>query len=96
LAALSNELSGGVASLTSAQLTTVLNYHVVSGNNLASDLSEGQILTTQATPQFVKVLLSTGPKLKDANNRNCSIIITDIQCTNGVIHVLSQALRPTL
>lgn len=96
LTALNNELPGGVAALTSAQLTKVLNYHVVSGNYLASNLSEGQILSTLETPQSVRVLLSTGPKLKDANNINCSIIITDIQCTNGVIHVLSQALRPTL
>lgn len=96
LTALNNELPGGVAALTSAQLTKVLNYHVVSGNYLASDLSEGQVLSTLETPQSIKVLLSTGPKLKDANNRNCSIVITDIQCTNGVIHVLSQALRPTL
>lgn len=96
LTALNNELLGGVAALSSAQLTKILNYHVVSGNYLASDLSEGQVLSTLETPQSIKVLLSTGPKLKDANNRNCSIIITDIQCTNGVIHVLSQALRPTL
>lgn len=96
LEALDNELPGGVAALTSAQLTKVLNYHVANGNNLASGLSEGQILPTLETPQTVKVLLSTGPKLKDSNNRNCSIVITDIQCTNGVIHVLSQALKPTL
>ncbi|GAA4052434.1 fasciclin domain-containing protein [Flavobacterium chungnamense] len=96
LTALNNELPGGVAALSSAQLTKILNYHVVSGNYLASDLSEGQVLSTLETPQSIKVLLSTGPKLKDANNRNCSIIITDIQCTNGVIHVLSQALRPNL
>lgn len=96
ITSLNNELPGGFAALTSAKLTKVLNYHVVSGNNLAANLSEGQILTTLETPQTVQVLLSGGPKLKDANNRNCNIIVTDIQCTNGVIHALSQALRPTL
>ncbi len=96
ITALNNEVPGGVATLTSAQLTKVLNYHVVSGNNLAANLSEGQILTTLEAPQTVQVLLSGGPKLKDANNRNCNIIVTDIQCSNGVIHALSQALRPTL
>jgi uncharacterized surface protein with fasciclin (FAS1) repeats len=51
--ALNTELApGGIASVSAANLTKVLQYHVVSGNILAATLTEGQIVTTLNTQTF--------------------------------------------
>jgi len=85
---------GGIASVSASNLTKVLQYHVVSGNILAGDLTDGQIVNTLQTPQTFTVNLTDGAKIKDVNNRTSNIIATDVQCSNGVIHVLDKVLLP--
>lgn len=87
---------GGIAGVSSADLTKVLQYHVVNGNILAASLTEGQIVSTRQTPQTFTIQLTGGAKIKDVNNRISTIVATDVQCSNGVIHVLNQVLLPTL
>ncbi len=97
--ALDAELApGGIASVSADDITKVLQYHVVSGANvLSSTLTEGQVVTPILTPaQIFTVLLSGGPKLRDASTRNSNIILTDVQCSNGVVHALGGVLLPTL
>ncbi|WP_339921594.1 fasciclin domain-containing protein [uncultured Flavobacterium sp.] len=95
--ALNTELApGGIASVSAANLTKVLQYHVVSGNILAASLTEGQIVPTSQTPQTFTVQLTGGAKIKDSNNRISTVVATDVQCSNGVIHVLNKVLLPTL
>ncbi|NDP28384.1 MAG: fasciclin domain-containing protein [Flavobacterium sp.] len=94
--ALNTELApGGIAGVSSANLTKVLKYHVANGNVLAASLTEGQIVSTLQTPQTFTVQLTGGAKIKDASNRISTIIATDVQCSNGVIHVLNKVLLPT-
>jgi uncharacterized surface protein with fasciclin (FAS1) repeats len=80
-------------SVSAANLTKVLQYHVVSGNILAATLTEGQIVTTLNTQTFT-VQLAGGAKIKDARNRIATIFATDVQCSNGVIHVLNDKVLP--
>lgn len=87
---------GGIAGVSSANLTKVLQYHVVSGNILAASLTEGQMVSTLQTPQKFTIQLAGGAKIKDVNNRISTIVATDVQCSNGVIHVLNKVLLPTL
>lgn len=97
--ALDAELApGGIASVSDDNITKILQYHVVSGANvLSSTLTEGQVVTPILTPaQTFTVLLSGGPKIKDAANRNSNIVLTDVQCSNGVVHALGGVLLPTL
>lgn len=94
--ALDTELApGGIASVSTANLTKVLQYHVTNGNILAANLTEGQIVSTLLTPQTFTIELMGGAKIMDANNRLSNIIATDVQCANGVIHVLDKVLLPT-
>ncbi len=69
-------------------LTSVLTYHVVSGKVKAADLTSGQ---TTATVQGENVTfdLSSGAKVNDAN-----ITTTDIEVTNGVIHLIDKVILP--
>jgi uncharacterized surface protein with fasciclin (FAS1) repeats len=69
---------------------------VVNGGILASSLTDGQIVSTLQTPQTFTIQLASGAKIKDANNRIATIIATDVQCANGVIHVLDKVLLPIL
>ena len=100
--ALDTELaaSGGIANVSADNVTKVLQYHVVSpGNILSSTLMNNQVVETLLVPQTFTVQLTVNPasaKIKDASNRICDLILTDVQCENGVIHVLSKVLLPTL
>jgi uncharacterized surface protein with fasciclin (FAS1) repeats len=92
---LNTELApGGIAGVSSSNLTKVLQYHVVSGNVLASTLKNDQVVTTLLTQNFTIKLPPAS--IKDANNRISKIVATDVQCINGVIHVLDKVLLPTL
>ena len=96
-AAFNTELApGGIAGVSDTNLTKVLQYHVINGNVLANSLTEGQIVNTLQTPQFFTVQLTGGAKIKDSNNRISTIVATDVQCSNGVIHVINKVLLPTL
>lgn len=94
--ALNTELApGGIAGVSTANLTKVLTYHLANGNVLAASLTEGQLVSTLQTPQKFTIQLTGGAKIKDVNNRISTIVATDVQCSNGVIHVLNKVLLPT-
>lgn len=96
--ALNAELApGGIASVSPSNITSILQYHVVAGANvLASSLTNNQVISTLLAPQTFEILIQGGGvRIKDSNNRLSSIIATDIQCSNGVIHALDRVLLPT-
>jgi uncharacterized surface protein with fasciclin (FAS1) repeats len=94
--ALNTELTpGGIASVSTANMTRVLQYHVANGNVLAASLREGQKIATLQLPQEYTIELTGGAKIRDVRNRVSNIVATDVQCANGVIHVLDRVLLPT-
>lgn len=94
--ALNTELApGGIASVSAANMTRVLQYHITNGNILAGSLMEGQIVSTLQIPQTFTVLLNPTARIRDVRNRISNIVATNVQCSNGVIHVLDRVLLPT-
>lgn len=87
-------ISDVVATLDADQLSSVLTYHVVGSANVRStDLSENmEVMTVNGTPFTVS--LSDGAKITDANGNVADIVLTDVQATNGVIHVLNKVILP--
>ena len=83
---------GVLASLTSAQVTSVLTYHVVAGANV---LSTG-IPTTPITTLETGTFTIAGTVITDEANRQTNIVAVDVQASNGVIHVIDNVLLPTL
>jgi transforming growth factor-beta-induced protein len=71
------------------KLTQVLTYHVVSGNLLAADLAK---LTTAKTLNGKEVTIKVDGDKVFIND--AQVIIADILCTNGVIHVIDTVLIP--
>ncbi len=77
----------GVNDLTAAQLIPILKYHVVSGNVRSSSLSAGNVATLNGS---ITISLSPSPAI----NTTSKIVATDVQASNGVIHVIDKVLLP--
>ncbi|WP_337964876.1 fasciclin domain-containing protein [uncultured Flavobacterium sp.] len=84
----------GLAAIPANVLETTLKYHVVAGANvLSTSLTNGQVVSTFAGQNFT-IGLTGGAKITDTNGRVSTIIATDVQCSNGVIHVIDKVLLP--
>ncbi len=84
----------GLSAIPADKLEKTLKYHVVTGANvLSTQLTDNQVVPT-FSGQSVTVKF-TPTRLLDVSGRNCNIIATDVQCSNGVIHVLDKVLLPT-
>lgn len=88
-------IAGTVAGLSTAQLSKVLTYHVVGGNVLSTDLTDNMVVNTVNTPTTFTVNLGSTVTITDGNGGVSNVIFTDVQGTNGVIHVLGSVLIPT-
>jgi uncharacterized surface protein with fasciclin (FAS1) repeats len=70
-------------------LSNILLYHVVEGKVMASDVVElNQALTLQG--QYVDIQVADGNVMID----NAQVILTDIETSNGVIHVIDAVILP--
>jgi len=84
-------LPAGVLDLLLADktaLTRVLLYHVVAGEAMAADLSDGDTLTT-LEGGTLDVSIDGDVMINDAK-----VIIPDVDADNGVIHVIDKVLIP--
>lgn len=77
-------------------LAAALSYHVVTGANVRSeDITNGLEVTTFEGGTFV-INTTGGVTITDENNRVSNVVATDVQATNGVIHVIDTVLFPNL
>lgn len=77
-------------------LKTILTYHVVPGKVMASDVAQmngKKVKTVQGGELTVRV---DGSKvmLTDATGKSVNVTATDVQASNGVIHVIDGVLMP--
>ncbi|MBW4359979.1 fasciclin domain-containing protein [Flavobacterium taihuense] len=84
----------GLAAIPANVLEKTLKYHVVAGANVpSSQLTNDQVVTTYSGQDITVKFTPT--RLLDVSGRNCNIIAVDVQCSNGIIHVLDKVLLPT-
>jgi uncharacterized surface protein with fasciclin (FAS1) repeats len=77
-----------------ATLTKILTYHVVPGKLAASDLTEGKKLKT-AEGEELTVKLNNGKVwIIDAKGGQSMVTISNVNQSNGVIHVVDTVLMP--
>lgn len=69
-------------------LTTVLTYHVVPGKYLAADLEPGDYETAAGIPLTITRQGDT------VFVNGVEVVLTDVEATNGVIHVVGEVLLP--
>jgi uncharacterized surface protein with fasciclin (FAS1) repeats len=88
--------------LTTGQLTTVLTYHVLSGQVLSTGIPFGSPVATLATTNLAGgtvapqtfTINSTPLSITDKSATAASILATDVRASNGVIHVIGKVLIP--
>jgi uncharacterized surface protein with fasciclin (FAS1) repeats len=72
-----------------ADLTAILTYHVVAGNVMSGDLSDGQMVTTLNGKQL-KVTIKDGNVMIGG----ATVVAADLAGSNGVVHVIDKVLLP--
>jgi len=77
-----------------ALLTAVLTYHVVDGEVAAADIPLGQPITPLQGGYFKIDSTTAGLQITDGRNRTSQITATDIEASNGIIHVVNNVLLP--
>jgi len=71
------------------ELAEILTYHVVPGELTAAELSNGQMLETiQGDSLEVKI------KGEEVTVNGATVVIPDVEASNGVIHVIDEVLTP--
>jgi uncharacterized surface protein with fasciclin (FAS1) repeats len=68
-------------------LVKILTYHVVSGAVMAADVAAGEVPTVEG--QNITVTTDNGVQVNGA-----TVIATDIEASNGVIHVIDAVILP--
>jgi uncharacterized surface protein with fasciclin (FAS1) repeats len=72
------------------KLAAILTYHVVAGRVMAADVVNLTSATT-VNGQDVKIMVHDGSVMIDG----ATVIATDIEATNGVIHVIDSVILPS-
>ena len=73
------------------QLTSILTYHVAEGTAMSGDLSDGQLITTVNGADVTISIDTTGTVMV---NGVATVVIADVEASNGVIHVIDAVLTP--
>jgi uncharacterized surface protein with fasciclin (FAS1) repeats len=76
-------------------LVSVLTYHVVVGTAaFSADLSDGQNITT-FQGEDVSINIKDGTvHIDDATDENATVVLADVEASNGVVHVIDKVLLP--
>ena len=77
-----------------ATLTKILTYHVVPGKLAASDLKDGMKLKTAEGEQLTVKLDGSKVWIIDAKGGQSMVTISNVNQSNGVIHVVDTVLMP--
>jgi transforming growth factor-beta-induced protein len=76
-------------------LTQVLTYHVLPGRAFANDVSKGLVAASVLGQPVKFASANGGVAITDARGRTAKVVATDVQATNGVIHVIDRVILPT-
>ena len=75
------------------QLTAILTYHVVPAEVMAADVEAGEVPTVNSAP-FTVALDGQAVEITDGQGNQANVTETDIDASNGVVHVIDSVLLP--
>jgi uncharacterized surface protein with fasciclin (FAS1) repeats len=70
-----------------AVLTSILTYHVVSGKVMSTDVMAGDVPTVEGST--ITLGTTDGVQVNDS-----TVLIADVEASNGVIHAIDKVLVP--
>lgn len=71
------------------QLVQILTYHVVAGEVMSTDLSDGMMAETVEGSQ-ITISIADGA----VSINNASVVAADVDASNGVVHVIDSVIMP--
>ena len=74
-------------------LTAILTYHVVPGTVMAADVAPGEVTTVNGAA-FTISMEDDKVYITDGQGNRAQVTQTDIEASNGVIHVIDAVLLP--
>ncbi len=77
-----------------SDLDGVLGYHVLIGQVLSSDLTDGQEVSAVTGEKFTVNLGGAKPTLTDVAGNTITIVETDIRLLNGTVHLIDTVMMP--
>jgi transforming growth factor-beta-induced protein len=84
----------GLGEIPADLLSSILSYHVVTGANVRSgELTDEMVVETLETGSFT-INIGENVTITDENGRTATIVATDVQANNGVIHAIDTVLLP--
>jgi uncharacterized surface protein with fasciclin (FAS1) repeats len=75
------------------ELASILTYHVVPGEVKSADVTSGEAATANGEPFTISVDEGT-VTITDGAGNEATVTATDIEASNGVIHVIDSVLLP--
>ena len=82
--------------ISANELLALLGYHLIAGKNIRSaDFIHGLVITTIETGMLT-INTTGGISLLDENGRISNVIATNVQATNGVVHLINRVLLPEM
>ncbi|SHK96768.1 fasciclin domain-containing protein [Hymenobacter psychrotolerans] len=90
------DVPADIRKLPQATVTAVLLNHVVPGSQFTSELPENARVTTAGGGQLMLGAFTEGTlTVKGTGNASAAgMVIPDVQCTNGIVHVIDRVLLP--
>ncbi|UOB17982.1 fasciclin domain-containing protein [Abyssalbus ytuae] len=85
-----------LAAVPDATLEAILAYHIIASSNMQSgDLTDGATAATLSSDQTLEIdLEGSVAQIVDASPFTTTIVESDIQAENGVIHVIDKVIIP--
>lgn len=77
------------------QLKSILTYHVVAGQVMASDIKDGQVITTVQGGTLTVKISDGKVQLIDAKGNAVTVEKADVDASNGVVHIINGVLLPS-
>jgi uncharacterized surface protein with fasciclin (FAS1) repeats len=74
-------------------LTKILTYHVVAAEVMAADVAPGEVVTVEGQPFTIEVE-GSDVFIVDGKGGRAQVVTTDVEASNGVIHVIDTVLIP--
>lgn len=75
-----------------AQLADVLTYHVISGDVMSTDLSDGQVVEALNGGTLTVVIEDGNVFFEDETGERSQVVTADVEASNGVVHIIDRVL----